>query len=74
MVHFPKYRGRGEKFREFRFGVVEVGAHGKIALLVVARVAGHTSGTRGKSERSAGLGVRVLLLVCPYLAIRVDIG
>ena len=73
MVHFPKYRG--EKFREFRFEVVEVDAHDTSTLLVVARVAGHTSGTRGKSERSAGLGVRVLLLVClfPLLAMCVDI-
>ena len=27
-------------------------------VVVVARVAGHTSGTRGKSEHSAGLGAR----------------
>ena len=50
--------------------VVEVDTHGESILMVVvvARVVGHTSGTRGKSERSAGLGVRVLLLVCllPY--------
>ena len=54
----------------------EVDTHCESILMVevVARVAGHTvtSGTRGKSERSAGLEARVLLLVClfPLLALR----